>query len=170
MKGLRYGVLMLLSVASSSIAADQKRVEQIAVFNRFTSTICGGLCVDQIVSVSSDGSVHWQLRNPRTSELMGRQAHFSVGRAAAAKFIQTMDTIRPRKDIVTQSGCNRRYHVPKVLDWNINWAGEDFSVRLGSCDRDGHIRSAWQAAIKNLGMPNGIVGPFESNVVDYAAD
>jgi hypothetical protein len=129
------------------------------------------LCLDQTVVVFADGHVWWRISDPkfrRKSAPLWKR--FLVSPGAAAAFIREMSAIQPDKNLADRTGCDTEFHVPKLWDWDIQWSHETGVIRLRSCDGDRRILSAWQAAIKVLGMPDGFSGPFGSEVKELPAE
>lgn len=165
---MRYTVLVAsaLSMAFAAPIVPPTATTQIVVVHRFTSTVCAGLCVDETIRVSSDGRVTWLYRAPHQQYFHWSQvkpARFLVPRRAAAAFGQHMTAIEPPRDQSDAHGCYAPQHV-REWDWDIRWTTHHQTRRLLSCDANRQIQATWAGAIRALGMPGGLTGPFDPAV------
>lgn len=168
---LARSAFLFVLAATTLGAAGAPFIKQVVVDQRYTSVVCGGLCVNQRVVVSADGHVWWRISDPKFDRRSAPiRKRFLVSPRAAAAFIREMSAIKPDKSLTDGIGCDTEYHMPKLWDWDIQWSHESGAIRLRSCDGDRRILSAWQAAIKVLGMPQGFSGPYGNEVKELPAE
>ena len=166
-----YALAAATFVIAAACAPSRGQSADITIVHRFTGLACGGLCVDEIVTVSIDGHVRWQLEDPaalqlQVSALRARTppTEFLASHQAAAAFAQQLSAVKPNADLADPSGCDAPGHVKDVWDWEIQWTSPKPARRLRTCDSNQLVLGAWRKAIAALGMPQGLAGDLKPGV------
>lgn len=164
-------VLTALGLSYPTIAATPAvgapvRVE---IYHRFIGPACAGICIDEDITVSSDGHVTWQPLAPArlgsyetsqrefASEASYPESvhNFSVPEKRAQKFIGIMRHARLSYDGTWKSN---------YCEWSIRFSDQSESDSHNTCAWDPKIFSLYQNAVDIIGMHNGFWSPRESFV------